>query len=632
MKNIGCIFLVTFSYLLLTACSPDIEEASQSFQLTPTGEAVPLTVELRKIIKDPNESLSIERINIDEYASKSGKKNKSGSELFLSKSISNVKLIIKGLSAYHAENNNTDKVKALSIIDKHISDKEIFIRPAHQFLINNKLGNRVIFYGGDNELEHGPAHKNIDALSHQIKMPVIKVMTHFNHAQGGYISDILEDTSGGMTHVGGYSASWFNNKPTAVRSDWPADYGRLNDENRYYNAHLLAIDYQAGTKKEIPQNILKEYHKNYQTWDALTGMIIPYTRSSKIEEFQDYKNNPLEATNIEALKDLANVSATLDKSKINFTSYCAEGMWNVANLAVNVPITKKKYPEIDKFIKNYQSAPGFKDMDITQRRHHPEIGWLWLYKQGLISDSAYEGILQTNRNTIYLDWVADDLTPWTVYQPQRNDGLIANPMTLGTLVRMLIRTYYPRESVTKAVISSFNTLYENGDETVKSAIETVLDGFSPTNIIGERILFENAYRMANAELAYIVQSDMLKNIIFKKLGYEHIVNFEDQEKVDNLFIKYVASISDPEFAKRKDFDKKLASLDKELANMKIKMKVYGPNDVKTRTEEKVVPFFMWTPPQAWVFWAQHPNEFNSRSLRYVATAMHIEQSKDYKEK
>lgn len=632
MKNIQYIFFVATSCILFSGCSPDIEDASESFQLTPTGSAVPLTDNLRKIITNPNTSLSPERINIEEYASKSGLKNAVGSELFLSKSISNVKLIVNGLATYHKENNNTEKVNALSIISKHISNKEIFIRPAHQFMVNEKLGNRILFYGGNNELEYGPGHKNIDDLTHIIKMPVIKVMTHFNHAQGGYISDILEDTSGGMTHVGGYIASWKNNKPTAVRSDWPADYGTLNDENRYYNAHLLAIDYQAGTKKHIPDNILNEYHKNYQLWDALTGIIIPYTRASKIEEFQDYKNNPLEASNIESLINLANISATLDKNKINFTSYCAEGMWNVANLAVNVPIVKSKYPEIDKFITQYQRAPGFKNMNNAQRMRHPEIGWLWLHEQGLISDSAYEGILQTNRQTIYLDWVSNDLTPWTIYQPQREDGLIANPMTLGTLVRMLIRTYYPRESVTKAIINAFESLYKDGDDTVKTAVETVLDGFSPTSLIGERILFEIAYKLANAELAYIVQSDMLKNIIFKKLGYEHIVNFEDQEKVENLFLKYVASISDPEFAKRKDFDKKLASLDKELANMKIKMKVYGPNDVKIRTEEKVVPFFMWTPPQAWVFWTQHPEEFNSRSLRYIATAMHIEQSKDYKEK
>ena len=632
MKGIQIFPCILVSSIFLSSCTPDIEESSKSFQLTPTGSSIPLTDKLAKIIKDPDTALSVERINIHEYSSKSGQKNNTGSELYLSKSISNIKLIISGLATYHKENGNTDKVKAVSIINTHISDKEIFIRPAHQFMVNKKLGNRVIFYGGDNEFEYGPAHKHIDDLTHEIKMPVIKVMTHFNHAQGGYISDILEDTSGGMTHVGGYSASWYKNKPTAVRSDWPADYGRLNDENRYYNAHLLAIDYQTGTDKIIPEETLTQYHKNYQMWDALTGMIIPYTRSSKIEEFQDYKNNPLEAINIEALNKLATVAATLDKSKINFTSYCAEGMWNVANLAVNVPITKNKYPEIDKLISNYQSAPGFKGMDHTQRTHRPEIGWLWLHKQGLITDSAYEGILQTNRNTIYLDWVTDDLVPWTIYKPQHKDGLIANPMTLGTLVRMLIRTYYPRESVTKAIISAFNTLYKEGDETVKIAIETVLDGFSPTNIIGERILFENAYKMANAELAYIVQSDMLKNIIFKKLGYEHIVDFEDQEKVEKLFLKYVAAISDSEFSKRKDFDKKLASLDQELANMKIKMKVYGPNDVKTRTEEKVVPFFMWTPPQAWVFWAQHPNEFNSRTLRYIATAMHVEQSKDYKEK
>jgi len=630
MKIIGCIFFVS-SCLLFTGCSPDIEETSDSFKLTPTGSSVPLTDQLRKFISSPDTALSIENINIPQFSAKSEVKNKSGSELYLAKSVVNVKLIISGLASYYKENNEPEKVKALSIISKHITDREIFIRPAHQFLINNKLGNRVIFYGGDNDLENGPGHKNIDKLAHQINMPIVKVMTHFDDAQGGSISDILEDTSGGMTHVGSFSASWYKNKPTAVRSDWPTDYGNLNDDNRYYNAHLLAIDYQAGTNKKIPAKVLIEYHKNYKLWDVLTGLIIPYTTYSKIDEFQDYKNNPLEVTSIESLRKLAKVSATLDKNKINFTSYCAEGIWNIANLAVNVPIKKNKYPAIDKFITSYQSAPGFKGMNPTQRERNPEIGWLWLHQKKLISDSAYEGVLQTRRNSIYLDWVSTELQPWTIYQPQRKDGLIANPMTLGTLVRMLIRTYYPRESVTKAIISAVKSLYKDGDKTVKSAIETFLNGFSPTSLIGNKILFENAYRMASAELSFIVQSDMLKNIIFKKLGYEHIVNFEDQEKVENLFLKYVASITDPELIKRKDFDKKLTALDEELARMKIKMKVYGPNDTETRTEEKIVPFFMWTPPQAWVFWAQHPDAFNSRSIRYITTAMHYEQSKEHEQ-
>ena len=67
---------------------------------------------------------------------------------------------MNGLATYYKNNNEPEKEKALAIISKHISDKVIITRPAHQFLINNKLGNRIIFYGADNELENGPGHKS----------------------------------------------------------------------------------------------------------------------------------------------------------------------------------------------------------------------------------------------------------------------------------------------------------------------------------------------------------------------------------------------------------------------------------------------------------------------------------------
>jgi hypothetical protein len=616
-------------------------------QLLPQGSAVTLNEPMQVYIKDPDSVLSLETINDPEtFLKKTGIPNRRGSELYMAKSLVNVRLMFSEAGKIMAGQGNRSAAWVLDTISRQVSDSHLLLRPAHQFNIDGSPGNRVLFYGGENELENGPGHANIDALSHDLGMPMVKVMTHFDAAQGGSITQILEDGVGGMTHLGWLFAGWDAGRPVAILSEWPADYGRLDDDNRYYNAHLLAIDYQAGTSKTIPDEILAAYHQNYASWDAITGLIIPYTQEDKIEEYQDYTNNPLEVVDRKSLLKLADVAASLDKSKISFTSYCAEGQWNVANLAVNVPIYRGRFPKIDALIEAHHGAPGFAGMSAEERRRDPRIGWEWLKKQGILSAEQYKNRVLTRRTAIYPDWVPATTQPWTRYQPQREDGLIADPLNLGTLVRMLLRMYYPREEVSRVIAEELKKAYRQGGFTVRAAIrifmasddkvglwpviKAVLFGETPFSATGKQKLHRQAFRLASSELGFILRNEQFKERLFKKLGYDHIVDEQEQWKVNRLYEQYVDAVLDPALSGREEFDSRMAELDDRLSELKVRMKVYGPDDTDQRSKTAVVPFFMWAPPQGWVFWAKHPDQFHAGSIRYVATAMHYEQSRAYK--
>ena len=76
-------------------------------------------------------------------------------------------------------------------------------------------------------------------------------------------------------------------------------------------------------------------------------------------------------------------------------------------------------------------------MTGRDQRRNPQIGWQWLLEKKAISQEEYQAMLISRRTGIFLDWIGRDIKPITAYTPQRSDGLIADPMTLGTMVRML---------------------------------------------------------------------------------------------------------------------------------------------------------------------------------------------------
>jgi hypothetical protein len=460
-------------------------------------------------------------------------------------------------------------------------------------------------------------------------MPIVKIMTHFNEAQGGTLFNILESGNGGMSHGGSFYPGWVNGKPVAVRSDWPADYGYLGDDNITYNAHLFVIDYQSGTRETIPEKTLDAYHKNYALWDVVTGLVVPFVRKSKIAEYQDYKNNPLEARNKQKLLSLAATVSSLDKSKVDFTSYCSEGVWNNMNLAPNLLISKGVFPEIDNLFSLFQSAPEYETMTENEKRKNPQIGWQWLLSQKAITEDQYQAMFLSRRIGVYLDWVEKGIKPITEYDPERKDGLIADPMTLGAMIRMLLRSYFPREEVTQALYTDILDLYTSTDkQEVKDAIVQLLAGHEPDSFIGEFALKKAAFTIANMQFSMLLQFPDFKKLIFDKLGYQHIVSQDDRDKVEFLYNKYIEVIMDPDITNRKQFDLALAAIDKQFENLQVTMRTYGPADQDVRTQTEVVNFFMWSPPHAFAYWAQYPGMFHSHSIRYAATAMHYDQSKE----
>ncbi|RDH85992.1 MAG: hypothetical protein DIZ80_00530 [endosymbiont of Galathealinum brachiosum] len=597
--------------------------------LLPSGEAIPLNAGMDSYVGSPDTIMNLGATNVDELLPDSGLKNIRPGELYVAKSVVNIKRLFENFAPIIEQRGETDRARAMRVIANSATDKYVFQRPAHQFRINGELDNRVLFYGADNELENGPGLTHINSLTHDIGLPVVKVMTKFNLAQGGDLLQILK-SGGGAKHVGGFTSGWYKGNPVAILSDWPYDYGVLGDDNRYYNAHLLAIDYQAGTRKTIPDNVLQAYTDNYKLWDVFSGMVIPFALASNVKEYQDYSRNPLEVVDRESLNKLAEISATLDTSRIKFTSYCAEGIWNVGNLAVNHLIFRGRYPAIDKLIETFQAAPAYRDMQEGERRKQPQIGWNWLYNQGMITGDQHRSMMLTRRVATYLDWVPE-LPNWSEYEPYHAEGLIGEPFNLAQMVRMVLRTFYPREAVSKAIIDEVTQLYKTDDADLKQAIEIFLSGRSPDSLIGGKELATRALYMASGELVYALKSKEFKDLIFDRLGYEYIIELEDQERVDNMYEEYLEAIMDPELFDRDDLDVRMEELSKRISLLKVNMQVYGPDDTTKRTAEKVMPFFIWAPPQGWVFWAQHPQLYNSQAIRYIATAQHFEQSERYAE-
>ena len=107
---------------------------------------------------------------------------------------------------------------------------------------------------------------------------LIKQMVHFDRpAQGGSPEDIVADGAAGATHAGGFSAGFnIDGSPMAIKSDWPSNYGQLGNNNKTYNAHLIAIDYSAGVEDQIPEETLKAYYRNADMWDCASAILVPF--------------------------------------------------------------------------------------------------------------------------------------------------------------------------------------------------------------------------------------------------------------------------------------------------------------------------------------------------------------------
>ena len=591
----------------------------------PAGRPFELTEAMKAVVGGVNESLNLRVLNDDFNPRRADfGRFKHPDELFQGKAMLDVQQIVGGLVANAPEAAKPVLAPLVPLIHSNV----VLRTAAQQFVLDDRgvPGNRIIFYGGS------VGHDHIDQLVQELgkqHVRLIKQMGHFDgRAQGGTPEAIIGDGVAGITHAGGFSAGYIKGKPTSIRSDWPADYGILDEDNIDYNAHLYAIDYAAGAKQPIPERALTAYKNNADMWDAVAGMIVPFTGSELDSRYRNYTYNPLEVHSQASAQAVAKSLAKLDTKtflKEHGAFYCAEGQYSVANLAPNALIKKSLYQDtpLGKLIDTFQEAPG-----LTRKR--PEIGWAYLLDKGLITENQYYDLKDTNRVATYLDWVPEDIEPWTSYEPYNAEGLIAKPMTVATLAWGLLHSYLPREGVADAVADEITRVYrdavEQNDPAVQTAAMALCGGLDPTSYAGKKALHGVAVQAATGFLLSILGNPDFRTKILTQAGYNEITNDADKARVVALYDKFVSTLKDPRLDTQDELNKAIRALDDEFGALEVERQTLNPADGSFLPARKSL--MLYAAPQCYAFWAQQPEIFgDSPALRYVATAMHAQQAK-----
>jgi hypothetical protein len=595
--------------------------------LAPTGTSMTIPSSLRNVIKDADGAMNMDKLNsgfnplkgvIGDY--------KKGSEVFAGKGFVPVKQTIGGI----VQGLPPAAQAALAPLLSALPDISVIKTPAHQYNLGNKVGNRVIFYGGSR------GGNEITALAVEMRksgVRIAKQMTHFNReGQGGSPDAILGDGVGGSTHVGGYSGK--------VRSDWPADYGALDDNNISYNATLLGINYQNGVEDPIPQENLMHYADNADMWDAVLGMVVPFTNGDPDPRWQQYKYNPLDGQDQDSLAAYAESAASLswDTVKKNHGAfYCAEGQYVVANMGPQerTLLKKSKYGDtkLGALIEEFQKAPG-----LTKDK--PEVGWRHLLSKGLIDGDMYSRLEQTGRTATYLNWVPENTEGWQKFKPTEPNGLIATPMTVATLAWSLLRRYMPREGISTAIGAELLNAYKTGDASVKTGVRTLLGGADPETPEGQKALSEITFKASTGVLSNILDNKDLKKQLTQQAGFDEIVKDSDKQAVLDIYNEFLKIL--PEVTNQTDLDKALTATDAKLRALQVERWVIDPDQPiapppangtmppPPRMIGKKMGLMLYAAPQAWGVWAQTPfiaGTGNKNVIEYLATAMHHDQAK-----
>jgi len=519
--------------------------------------------------------------------------------------------------------------------------------PAHQFRLAQRLGNRVVFYGETdaNGVAVDVGHQQLDqviiALGEQ-NLRLIKQMVHFDRpAQGGSPEDIVADAAGGSTHIGGFSAGYGEDgEPMTVKSDWPSTYGSLSDNNKTYNAHLLAIDYSAGVEDEIPAETLRAYYQNADMWDCAAAILVPFTDQDPDPKFRDYMYNPLEVWDQASTRALAASLATLDQKAFlekHGAFYCAEGQYVVANLGPQEDekggtlLKKSRYGEtaLGKLIDNFIHAPGYGKMSPEERRRHPSIGWQYLVELGSenggISKAQAAILLATSRHGVALDWIPEYIKGWQAYRPKYKEALIAKPMTVATLAWGLFRLYMPRDTMARAIASDILRAYAQGDDAVKQSVQLLIGGVSPTDPEGQALVAGVAAKAATGLLLGLLSSEEVAASLLAKAGFNEITNDADKEKVLAAYKEFLAILQDADYSTQEALDRALGEADDRLARLTVMRSFYNP--VIQQRVPAMSTVMKYAAPPCFGMWAQQPFLAETGCLRYVATAMHVSQKK-----
>lgn len=621
-------------------------------KLDPIGQAVDLPPSLDGIVTPANQGLSLDVLNRDFnpfVSAPLGHDGKplvgpftEGGEVYQGKTFLPVRLVMKSMLDTMA----VPDAAAQPLLGA-LSELVVIRTPVHQFRLGPALGNRVVFYGTYNANGEpvDVGHTHIDQIVFTLaerKLRLIKQMVHFDKAgQGGGPDEIVTDGVAGSTHVGGFSQGFDEDgTPMSVKSDWPHNYGQLGDGNQTYNAHLLAIDYSAGTEDPIPEAALEAYYNNAEMWDCCAAILVPFADQDPDPIYRDYTYNPLEVYDQKSAREIAAALAELDAKKFlakHGAFYCAEGQYVVANLGPQEDETggtllkQSRYGDtkFGALIANFLKAPGYAGMSAEQRRRNPTIGWNYLVELGAqnggITQDQLLTLAATDRQGIALDWIPEDIKGWQAYRPKDKEALIARPMTVATLAWGLLRLYMPRELVAQAIAEDIVRAYADGDATVKATVQSLIGGADPASAAGRTLIAGLAAKAATGLLLGLLSSEKVQQTLLFKAGFNDITNDDDKARVLAAYQEFLAILQNADYSSQASLDKALAEADGRFAGLDVTRTFFN------RTTRERVPaksmVMRYAAPPCFGMWAQQPFLAGTGCLRYVATAMHVSQKK-----
>lgn len=618
-------------------------------QLEPVGRAVELGSDVAEIVREADQCLDLDVINtqFNPFRDEPRRPDRQPiegpyarpREIYRARAF----VPVRGLIAQALPQFGFDQATIGTLVPA-LSEFGVLRTHAHQFALPTGPGNRIVFYGGD------VGHTHIDRLVHEVgkqHMRVLKLMVHFNAgarggegSQGGTPEEIISERVGGSTHVGGFSAGWSEGSPVSAKSDWPSDYGRLSDSGEVYNAHLLAIDYGAGTYRPIPEPMLAAYKQNADMWDCCAGMLVPFAGGDPDPRFTNYQYNPLDVYDQASARDLAQSLATLDRDVFlgkHGAFYCAEGQYCVANLGPQEDssggtlLKRSRYGDsaFGGVIENFAKAPDYANMPLEEQRKRPEIGWKHLLSLGAqnggISEEQHDHLKRTDRTAIFLEWIPESVQGWQAFKPRNEEGLVAKPMTVATLAWSLFRRYLPREGIARILAEDVTRAHASGNENIKHAVQMLCGGKDPTTPQGQMSLVGVAAKIASGLLITVLASDDLRQNLLMQAGYEEIPTDRDRKKVQAVYDKFLALLKSADYSSQESFDRALREADAECARLQVE-RTHINFFTKTYKRAPGSPM-LYAAPSCYAMWAQQPAFAETGCIRYVATAMHVKQRK-----
>jgi hypothetical protein len=621
-------------------------------KLDPVGPAIELPPSLAAIVGPADEVLSLEVLNrffnpfLEAPLGADGKPLvgpfHAGGEVYEGKTF----LPVRQVMATMAKTSGVT-LPSLQPLIEALSELVAIRTPAHQFRLSQGLGNRVIFYGDDTvsgetiDIGHTHIDKLVAELAKQ-NFRLIKMMAHFDmSAQGGELKDIVGEGDAGVTHAGGFAEGYdMDGNPMSVKSDWPSNYGKLGDNHKTYNAHLLAIDYSAGVEDPIPEEALKAYYRNADMWDCAAAILVPFADHDPDPQFRDYMFNPLEVFDQRSARDVAGALATLDAAKFldkHGAFYCAEGQFVVANLGPQEDekggtlLKQSRYGNtpLGQLIANFLKAPGYAGMSAEQRERHPSVGWEYLVELGpsnggIAGDQAII-LTATDRYGVALDWIPEDVKGWQAYRPKNSEALIARPMTVATIAWALLRLYMPRDAVAKAIVADIGRAYAQGDDAVKGSVSILIGGADPTSANGQAILAGVSAKAATGLLLGLLSSDEVRASLLYKAGFGEIDNDKDREAVLTAYQEFLEILQNADYSTQGSLDEALRQADDKLGKLIVTRTFYNRTTQERMPAKSTV--MKYAAPPCFGMWAQQPFLAETGCLRYVATAMHVSQKK-----